>query len=211
MHHGGKQSCDICFEEIETKPLIDAMVYPKNNQLCDVCSKRLKPKRFYRHDLSIQTCVLYDYQGFIRQLILRYKVYGDRYLERYLFTYHRYWIRYYYRKFMFVVSPSHACTTNSSKENHLDFLLRNIGLKRSAIEFDNWAPQKQANLSAADRSRIREHIKIRNIPANVYDRILIIDDIVTTGNTLEAIANQLRPYANHVEALCLAGSRPNLK
>ncbi|UPU40294.1 phosphoribosyltransferase [Erysipelothrix sp. Poltava] len=38
-----------------------------------------------------------------------------------------------------------------------------------------------------------------------------MDDIVTTGNTLEAIADQIKPFANHIEALCLAGTLTKLK
>ncbi|MDE8118363.1 phosphoribosyltransferase family protein [Erysipelothrix rhusiopathiae] len=75
----------------------------------------------------------------------------------------------------------------------------------------NNAPIKQAHCNSKERRRIRNYITLEKTPLKKTTKILIIDDIVTTGNTLEAIANQIKPFANHIEALCLAGTLTKLK
>lgn len=174
-----------------------------------MCCEQLRSKKFYREDLSVKTCVLYAYHGFIRNLILRYKVYDDYHLKRYLFEYHRLWIRFHYSRYEYVLAPSN--TTNSSKLNHLEILVENLGLKHSGINLVNNAPIKQAHCNSKERRRIRNYITLEKTPLKKTTKILIIDDLVTTGNTLEAIANQIKPFANHIEALCLAGTLTKLK
>ncbi len=210
-HRQCEQACDICFKSIGMKPFIDSVMHPRQHLLCSCCCAQLRIKKFYREDLSVKTCVLFEYRDFIRNLILRYKVHNDDYLKRYLFEYHRLWIRLHYVGYHYVIAPSHQNTTKSSKKNHLENLVENIGLKCSGINLINTAPIKQAQCNAQQRCLIRNHIQLEKVLHTKTKKILIIDDIVTTGNTLETIAGQLSPYVNQIEALCLAGTLPNHK
>ncbi|WP_254006949.1 phosphoribosyltransferase family protein [Erysipelothrix amsterdamensis] len=126
-----------------------------------------------------------------------------------MFEYHRFWIQFHYSRYEYVIAPSN--TTNSSKPNHLDLLVDKLGLKHSGINLVSNAPIKQALCNSKDRRKIRDHIALEKLPQKRTTKILIIDDIVTTGNTLEAIADQIKPFVDHIEALCLAGTLTNHK
>lgn len=64
----------------------------------------------------------------------------------------------------------------------------------------------QSGLAAADRARnLRDAFAVRG--TLTYDHVLIVDDVITTGATLDSIATALRSAGvDRVSALCLASA-----
>ncbi|KFZ37551.1 competence protein ComF [Shewanella mangrovi] len=69
----------------------------------------------------------------------------------------------------------------------------------------------QAQLSGKQRRQnLADAFALRR--ASPYQRIALIDDVVTTGSTIDAIARVLSPSAPHIQAWCLARAEaPALK
>ena len=133
---------------------------------------------------------LYDYDETIRDLIYKVKGCGDielreTFLERYINIF-----KIKYKDYYLVPAPSYYEDDNKRGFNHVIEIYRCLGLEPLYI-FEKIDDYKQAGSNVQNRQNIGEHIKTKNI--NLYGKkILIVDDVYTTGSTIRFMIKQLR-------------------
>ena len=145
----------------------------------------------------------YLYQEEIRLAILQYKESCDQYLAR-IFL-HPYWA-YYFRKHVVVLVPS----THSSKLrrgfDHIELLAIESGFKDIHHVFEHRGIQQQALKSKDNRSDVADEISLVDAASIKDKKVLILDDIITSGSTILTCEKLLKPHALSIDVLTVARS-----
>lgn len=108
-----------------------------------------------------------------------------------------------------IMVPSSVKKTKQRGFEVLPELYRGLGVElRCPFEKDD---VKQSQRSASQRSRIKNHIRLID-PSVVLDKdIVLIDDVCTTGQTLKACLDLLKPHVKTVSVVVLALHPDNMK
>ncbi len=190
--------------------------------LCKRCGKPLTPgageqrewcmdclRSRHRHGKSFdQGRALWLYSGDIQKSILDYKYkgmksYTDFYAEEAVNRWGR-WIRSKNPQ-MLIPVPLHPRKKRIRGYNQAELLAKSIG-KRMEIPVGTdilyrkrWTEPQKAVSGQERRHNLAKSMEIRHLPENLR-RVLLIDDIYTTGSTMEACAGILKK--NGVEEVC---------
>lgn len=106
--------------------------------------------------------------------------------------------------------PSHPKTVRRRGYNQAQLLADEIGkefnveVNTTCVLKDKYTKQ-QKTLNFADRRRnIRESLSFHNLEIFKDKNVLIVDDVLTTCSTMNAIAEKLRPKANNIYVATIA-------
>lgn len=206
QHRRGKQYCALCFEDlaykgnfIHNEVMLDAC--------CSACRKGLNRQAVKTVFKDTNIYSEYIYQEEIRLAILQYKESLDKYLARIFF--HPYW-SYYFRQHLVVLVPSTKDSRKRRRFDHIELLAIESGFKNIHRVFEHKGIQQQALKKTKERVGVRKEIVLTNKKIIRNKKILILDDIITSGNTVIACVELLKPYAKSIDVLTIAKS-PNLE
>ena len=174
-----------------------------NDACCIKCRSELKRQPHLIKYKGINIYCEYLYQDEIRQAILQYKESCDRYLA--CIFLHPYW-SYYFRNHQVVLVPSTKQSKLRRGFDHVELLALKSGFTKIHHVFEHTGLNQQALKNKSERVKVLKEIKLVNIQAVKGKRILILDDIVTSGNTVLACEELLKPYALSVDVLSIARS-----
>lgn len=158
---------------------------------------------FYRHPLRI----LYFYNDFFKTLLYQYKGLYDYALKDVFFDLFVKELNYKYKDYIIIVAPS-SYEDNQKRgfapvESICEQLHHHIftGLYKKES-------YKQSELNFIERSYVKDKIGIENGEILKGKKVLIVDDVLTSGNTLHACLDLvLKNKPQHVELLVLATKR----
>ena len=208
--HYTKQSndCLICFS-----PLLKEISIPHllmHIPLCPSCLDQFqiidKHINFHHYPLRI----LYHYNAFFRDLLFQYKgLYDYALKDAFLCLFLRQLsIRYYH--YIVVVAPS------SDEDNHKRGFapMETIAYtftKNVFVGLYKKEKYKQSDLSYAERQNVKQKIGIRHGEVLKGKKVLILDDVVTSGSTLLTCLNLVLAYQpQSVELLALSTKKENI-
>lgn len=190
--------CKFCDKDINSISLYE-ILFERDN-LCKECRSKLNYKhRIYKYkDIEIE--YFYDYNQMFQTLLLQYKeCYDEALYDVFLYKIDNY-INFRYFNYRLLLAPSSKTKMEKRGFDHLDKMFSSVWLKRvkglRAINDIN-----QQGKSFYQRS-LMESNYIYNGPR--LDKVLIVDDLSTTGSTLRGIYKAIKPYANRVRFLVLA-------
>lgn len=156
--------------------------------LCTSCLNKLIPK-FTKFKIDCYDgLAIYDYDDNIRSLLYQFKgcydielanVFLYRYISELSMRYKGYTITH---------VPSYHKEDEERGFNHVVEMFRNINLKSNDL-IKKVTPYKQADHNKRDRTKIKEHLIIENVDLIRNKKILIVDDVMTTGSTLKAMVD----------------------
>ena len=165
-------------------------LYQIDDVLCQVCRHEMsyRPKKIRIDDIEVYS--LYVYEGLTREMIIQYKELNDEALfPVFLYPYAER-LRRKYRGYTIVPVPSSEENNNKRGFRAVDeaFSLLQLDMAEMLRKKDS---HDQKNTDFRNRHEIREHLVFVNKKINT-DRILLVDDIVTTGETLKSCAGYLK-------------------
>lgn len=103
----------------------------------------------------------------------------------------------------FLLVPNH----DSNENVHLRACFRWFRIFETDMVVRNKSVIKQSRKGRAERLLIKNDISLIKPPSKRIKRLLIIDDIYTTGATIEAIIACAKPYCDSIKVLCFARTR----
>ena len=173
--------CKICFKEINDHSLYNS--FNPKSIICENCFREFKAKFKSFRIGSIKCLSIYDYDETIKKLLYTFKgcydyELKDVFLSRYL-TY----LKLLYRGYIVVPVPSNKIDDIKRGFNHVVEIYKSLGLPMvdALIKVKN---EKQSSKSKKNRLNIDTVIVGQNLEKLYGKKVLIVDDVYTTGATM---------------------------
>ena len=184
--------CLWCLSEIQNQHSIEKLLLD-NDCLCDNCRNEFKiiNKVFKINDLKVHA--LYEYNTFISSVIIQYKECMDEALFDCFIQDQMQLLKLKYRNCTFIIAPSSNEKIKQRGFNHVYkvFEKLNIEMIDAFIKVDN---TKQMLLRKNERAEIGSKIILKDNLDLKGKKLILIDDVCTTGSTLLAMKSQLKNY-----------------
>lgn len=170
---------------------LSALVNPARS-ICQACFEQLNIIDCHLQISGIKGRALYAYNEKVRELLLQVKVNGDYALASVFLSPFIQFLRIRFRGYTIVPAPSTYESDAERGFNHVEALF--FPLKRPFLPlFYKNESIKQSGMRGAQRQRIKDIIKLKDEDINWAEhKILVVDDIVTTGSTLKAMLDYLK-------------------
>jgi ComF family protein len=182
--------------------LICAQTLEAGKILCETCLNKLQaltPTGTYKNSSSIEKIYFYDYYDSpLTELIKSYKYGPHKSLERFLAYFLSLLLSYWELNGTIIPVPSHIASIRSrgfsSVENIVECCRKTFRQDLEMLPIirrkGNYIPQA----SIADQNLRKENAKqsYTIVESEIPEQIIIVDDIMTSGNTLEAVASLIK-------------------
>lgn len=201
--------CKICFKKIEDISLYNLI--HKNNLLCENCFCKFEAKFIPFNIVNIKGLAIYEYTDYIKELIYKFKgCYDYELKDVFLYRYLSY-LKLKYHGFYIVYIPSYYIDDERRGFNHVKAIFESLKLKELTILKKKIA-HKQSDQSFKGRRKINNVLEIDN-NVNLKDKkVLVVDDIMTTGSTLLTSIELLKSKgAKKIEILVIAKTKKKKK
>ena len=174
------------------------------SMLCHSCSSKINKKHlvYSIEQLQCESMVVYDKD--IEHILFRYKEDGDLPLAPSFFYQSRHYLRK-HKDFVFVLMPS---SEEKTKERGFWALEKMISpyvdnYKTPLIKTKN---VKQSQQSLKKRKEISKSMIITDVSIIKNKKVILVDDVCTTGSTLLSGYKLIAPHAQSVKAFTFAAS-----
>ena len=194
-------TCQLCFLEKASE----------RRQAYWICSRCEHSRKCYLQKLTIQNVkltVLFHYDEFIEGLLYRFKGLGEQALTRTFLWGYRWWFTLSYWNALLVLAPRNV---KQDEKRGFSPLQKIFSFHPSMIQpFEKIDDYKQSDQPYSMRKKVRDHVRFNRQLLKRYPlkkRILIIDDVVTSGETMKMMISHLQSVGySHIEAFAI--SRP---
>ena len=190
--------CIYCDKEI--KKITFASMFLDRDPLCIECRRQLQVKRkcFLLGEMKVES--FYEYEGIFKSLLLQYKECCDEALKDVFLYSLKDYIRIRYAGYRILFVPSSIQKREMRGFDHLELIFEDVKLPRAAglrMKED----LIQEGKDARERSRMKENYIYEGDKLN---KVLIVDDVITTGSSITGVYEAIKGSARHVRALSLA-------
>lgn len=153
------------------------------SELCEKCFQSLKAEFIHFYVGDVPTLAIYHYDDTIKNLLYKFKGCYDYelknvFLERYLL-----YLRIIYAGYVVVPVPSSKVDDEKRGFNHVDEIFKSLKLPMEYV-LKKEVREKQSSKSKKSRSKIDKQIVIENKEKIKGKKVLVVDDVYTTGATL---------------------------
>ena len=167
--------------------------------------------KFIRFDIDgYKGRAIYEYNSFIQNLIYQYKGCCDYELFQVFMNPFFKEISLRYKGYKLIPAPSYKDDDEKRGFNHVIEAFKILGLDVLDIAIKT-AHHKQAEKSKEQRKDIRKYLMLKEHPDLSKEKVLIVDDIYTTGATIRSLINMVEKLnPKKICVLVLAKTRNKL-
>lgn len=181
--------CKICLKPIHNWNLFSFL--HKSYSLCPECQNKLIPL-FYKFCIYQIPCLaIYKYDENIKTLLYQLKACYDIELASIFFERFTKELHFKYRDFYLVPAPSFREDNLKREFNHVEEIFKPLKLPFLSI-IEKSAPYKQSDRNKIERKEISQYLKLNTNTSLYGKKILIVDDVFTTGSTIKAIIKLIK-------------------
>lgn len=194
--------CKVCFKNIKLNSFHH--LFNNKNVLCDKCITELNPV-FHKFKIGrYKAYSLYIYDERIQELFYQYKHSEDYELKDIFINNYLDELSLKYNGFYMVPIPSYYEDDKRRGYNHVKVIFNNLDLRMIDCLYKT-KDVKQKELSKKERSKIGEFISIKKDVNLKNKKILIVDDVITTGSSMRAAINLIEKHKpKKIEILSVA-------
>ena len=199
------RNCLICFKKVNITDF--CRLFNAEIPICQACQTEMEPKFISFRVDNHKATSLYDYNTFIRKLIYQYKgcydyelhkVFLDRYAKEIKLRYFSHYV---------IPIPSYRNEDEERGFNHVVETFKSLGLNMLNI-IEKTEKHKQAVSTISQRKEVYKFLELNSHPDLSKKKILIVDDVYTTGSTMKAaihLIEKLNP--KKIDVLVVAKTR----
>ncbi len=158
--------------------------------ICHRCFSRFSPRFLKFNVFKYQGLAIFDYDEIIKEKLYQFKGCSDYELKSIFLEYFAHYLSIKYHGYIMVPAPSYIESNNKRGFNHVKEIFSLLKLKMCSCihKIDD---VKQSDCSASEREKIGKHLLI-DLNINLYKKkVLIVDDVFTTGSTVKAMIKLL--------------------
>ena len=183
--------CVKCFKKIETNSL--RFLLGNYQILCKNCLNERKPKFEKSKIYGYELCSIYEYDDIFRSTLFQIKGCGDIALAGSILNPYEKEISLWFKGYVLVPAPSYIDDDEARGFNHVEEIFRSLNLEIQKI-FVKKKRIKQSDLSSKERSKVINNLEVKNSYSIYNKKLLIVDDVMTTGSTVKAMITLLEAY-----------------
>ncbi len=158
--------------------------------LCPTCYKKFSPRFEEWREKDVSFLSIYPYSA-VKEALYQFKGCGDYELKDVFFFYPLDYLRIRYRGYVVVPVPSSKSHNEERGFNQVVEMARPLGLPILDV-LEKTAEVKQSDLTAAERKEVWRVLAIKKRGLLKGKKVLLVDDVFTTGSTVRACLNLLR-------------------
>ncbi len=190
--------CLYCDKKINRYSLYDLFV--ESDLLCLKCREKMIVNRRNFVVEGIKCESFYDYDSLFKTLLLQYKECYDEALKDVFLYKIDVYIKLKYYGYKVVYVPSSKRKLDKRGFDHLRLIFEPLGFKEAGkLILKEDLIQEGKNLK--ERERMKNNYLFNG---SHYKKILIIDDVCTTGSSIIGAYNALKDYGDEIKALILS-------
>ena len=174
----------MCFRPIE-QSLFSFFIL--QSYLCKSCFDRFNPKLEQFDIDGFSGFYIYPYDQTVQELLYQFKGCYDIELSHIFLERFRIYLQLKYRKFTVIPAPSSKEGDEKRGFNHVVEIFSCLKLPMLRC-IHKTQDVKQADLTSKERAEVGKILEIDNVDLT-NKRILIVDDVFTTGSTIRAMIN----------------------
>lgn len=200
VHTLSSEFCLICFEP-KLYGMLDKLWV--EDPLCSECRSKMmyRPIKFKVETMEVTS--LYVYKGFVRTQIIQYKESFDELLYCIFIVPYFMRLKLFYNDYVVVYVPSTQTSFSRRGFDHMKMIASCMGLEVLDNVLSKMESPKQSLLNFEERRDVSKYLKVKNID-NIKDRkVILIDDVVTTGSSLKACYDLISPYCRKIKVIGL--------
>lgn len=190
--------CLYCDSKINKTTLYN--IFFEEDLLCPDCRNKMKyhHQKFNNSGLDIES--FYDYDSLFKDMLLQYKeCYDEALKDIFLYRINNY-INIKYHGYKTIYIPSTKKKIEERGFDHLNLIFDNLTLQHvKSLSMLNEISQYSKNYE--ERRKMVDNLIYKGEKLN---KVLIIDDVYTTGSSLLGAYKALRGYAKKCKAIVLA-------
>ena len=197
--------CKICFKDIQDYSLFS--IANRKNILCENCFGKMNAIFIGFNIGTVKGIAIYEYDETIKELIYKYKgCYDYELKDIFLYRYLTY-LRVKYHGYIVVPAPSYYLDDEKRGFNHVIEIYKALGLKMEPV-IHKIKSHKQSENNSKKRKNIKSILSIDEKCDMKGKKILLVDDIMTTGSTLLSCIELLRSkIPKKIEILVIAKTK----
>lgn len=186
---GRTKICKICLKPVHNWNL--HIFFKSDYCICEKCEEKLHPLFLKFRIGNIDALAIYKYDEDIRTFLYQFKgcydielgeVFLNRFKDELHFMFHDYFL---------IPAPSSKKDDKEREFNHVKIIFQSLNLPVLPI-IDKAFDYKQAELSAKERQEATRNLRINNNHSLYGKKILIIDDVYTTGATVRGMIELIK-------------------
>lgn len=135
---------------------------------------------------------LYEYNEMFQQCLYQFKGCFDIELSTIFLENYLDYINIKFKGYILVPAPSYISHDEARGFNHVITIFKDLKMPIFSC-FYKEKDMKQSDLSFNERSNIKDVIKIKNAQFLEGKKVLLIDDVFTSGSTVKTMINLLKP------------------
>ena len=175
-------------------------LFLKEDLLCVKCRDKLRINRKVIDYGSIKVEAFYDYDSLFKDLLIQFKECYDEALKDVFMYWLNDYINMRYYNYDILLMPSSDTKISQRGFNHLEVLFSDLKQRRiTGIKLKNQLIQE--GKSKIEREKMRNNFIYEG---DRIDRVLVLDDVVTTGSSMIGIYNCLKEKVRTIKLLSLS-------
>jgi competence protein ComFC len=186
-----KPVCKICFKDFKRESIIS--FFNEEVPICPECFKKMNYSLSFGRIEGYRIMSLAPYAPPLSELLIRYKETLDYELYGVFISEYASLLKIMYAGFTVVFVPSSPAKLSKRGFDHLEMIFSLLHLKTLKIlTKENGIDQKKKN--AEDRKKSASLFSIHGGEKVSGRRILLVDDVITSGTSLKACLHLLSPF-----------------
>lgn len=191
-------NCLYCDKEINSFTLTDLFI--EEDKLCYECRQAMNMSKRKMEIEGLKIEYFYDYNSLFKSILIQYKECFDEALKD-VFLYNlKDYIRLKYHGYKIAYVPSTKDKLNKRGFNHLRLIFESLNFKE--VEGLKQKEERiQEGKGKRERLKMRDNYNYEGEPLN---KVLIVDDVLTTGSSIIGVYNALKDKAYIIKGLVLS-------